>query len=135
MQSSKLQPKNSIVKSRGEKLERVQRDFKGFKDLEKKTLSSEDQIRFRGIQPALIPRKMNRSVGHSGDRMQTLLISKCMKENASSCLLRWTKPCSLSSRREWQLLTRGRFSVAEIIEDKIQFALGDNVENVLEEGG
>jgi len=65
-----------------------------------KTSSSKDPIHFRRVQPALILWKMNRPVGHPGDRMQTLLMSKYMKENDLPCLFRQTKPCSLSTE-EW----------------------------------
>lgn len=39
------------------------------------------------------------------------------------------------NQKGWQLLTRGRFSAAEMTEDEIQFALDGNVEDVPEEGG
>jgi len=41
------------------------------KPRKKKRALQEDPIHFRRVQPALIPRKMNRPVSHPEDRMQT----------------------------------------------------------------
>lgn len=109
----------------------------------------------RRFQSALSPRKMNRSVGHSEDRMQTSLMSKCMKENDSPWMAgrvsagRTTR-CSLSTERWTAFRPTGSrpISTAEMTKNEIQFARrekddvvrrdampSDDIEDRSEEGG